>query len=316
MAETLKAEKKEFDFNKIKQRITKMETERTKIEWEWLAAEQQYESPSYIDNEGKIIYNSKIESTLSEFHVGRLANQIYRDMQPEQQADAQELFSSKAITNYFLEKEWFYRQLAMRDHSKSIYGLGVWYTGISLDIECKFRPKKDAKVEATDVSGWVEDDDIFEEYEQYNWSFTPKNVSPWDFYRDDRFFRQPDWNLVEDCYKIEYISEEKLKERREDNKDYDISWLQPTTHTDKSGIVHNDTIKIWHYYNKNNKDYVIIGNWEKKIRNTKMKYKNGKLPFEVCQHYPDNKCIAGKGIPFKTRASKGYLNNMKQAALD
>jgi hypothetical protein len=75
-------------------------------------------------------------------------------------------------------------------------------------------------------------------------------------------------------------------------------------------------IKLVHYYNKNTKDYGIMGNDKQLVFSTKMKYKQGKLPFEVAQHYPDNRCIMGRGIPRKTRASKAYKNNMMQAALD
>jgi hypothetical protein len=93
------------DTSYVKDRINKMETERQKLEEERTTSEKQYEAPSYVDNNGKILYNSKIESTLSEQHIGRLANQIYRDMKPEQQADASEVYAAKAITDYFLEKE-------------------------------------------------------------------------------------------------------------------------------------------------------------------------------------------------------------------
>jgi hypothetical protein len=42
-------------------------------------------------------------------------------MKPEQQADAQEIFASKSITNYFLEKENFYRELSIADYRKGKY---------------------------------------------------------------------------------------------------------------------------------------------------------------------------------------------------
>jgi hypothetical protein len=44
-------------------------------------------------------------------------------MKPEEEAEASELYASQKVLNYFMEKENFYRELAMRDYSKSIYGM-------------------------------------------------------------------------------------------------------------------------------------------------------------------------------------------------
>ena len=303
---------------RVRDRYFKMRTERTKLESEWTTSEQQVDAPSYLDNDGKILYNAQTEQSLCEQYVGRVNNQIYWDMKPEQEAEAAEIYASQKILNYFMEKEGFYRELAMWDYSKSIYGIGIWFTWLTLFVEKKYKPKEWAEIEGSDISGWIDSDDLFEEYTQYNRQFTPKNVRPRDFYWDNRYFWQDDWKLVEDCIMVEYISKETLEERWWEDKRYNISWLEERAREDRSNwwSSHLNVIKLWHYYDRKRKDYVIIGNECQVIRATKMKYKSGKLPFEVAQHFPDNRCICGRGIPRKTRASKAYKNNMIQAALD
>ena len=306
------------DFNYIKDRLFKMKAERTKLENEWLVCEQQVDAPSYLDNDGKILFNAQTEQSLCEQYLGRVNNQIYWDMKPEEEAEASEIYASEKILEYFLEKENFYRELAMRDYSKAVYGMWIWYSGLTLEVEKKYKPKEWATADDTDPSLWVDDDSIFEEYTQYNRQFCPKNVRPRDFYRDNRHFWQDKRELVEDCARLEYLSKDKLIERRWEDNRYDITDLEERSWEDRSnrGSSHLNVIKVTYYYNKNTKDYVIIGNDLKIIRATKMKYKHGKLPFEVAQHYPDNRCICWRGIPRKTRASKAYKNNMLQAALD
>jgi hypothetical protein len=142
MAETKPVDNKQDKLNHIRERFFKMRTERTKLESEWTTSEQQIDAPSYLDNDGKILFNAQTEQSLCEQYVGRVNNQIYWDMKPEEECEAAELYASQKVTNYFLEKENFYRELAMRDYSKSIYGLGIRYTGISMDVEKRFKPKE------------------------------------------------------------------------------------------------------------------------------------------------------------------------------
>ena len=94
------------------ERLARMSEERKKIEPEWITSEQQIDAPSYVDNDGKILYNSQVEQSLCEQYVGRVNNQIYFDMKPEEEADAAEIFASQKIVNYFLEKENFYKDLS------------------------------------------------------------------------------------------------------------------------------------------------------------------------------------------------------------
>jgi len=106
-------------------RKTKMATERTKIEPERDTCEKQVLAPVYTDNDGKILYNTQTDQNLLEQYVGRTNNQVFFDFKPEQQADANDIKSSEAITDYFLEKENRYRELSIRDYSKGKYGTGI-----------------------------------------------------------------------------------------------------------------------------------------------------------------------------------------------
>jgi hypothetical protein len=102
-----------------------MATERAKIETERDTCEKQVLAPVYTDNDGKIIYNTQTDQNLLEQYVGRTNNQVFFDFKPEQQADANDIKSSEAITDYFLEKENRYRELSIRDYSKGKYGTGI-----------------------------------------------------------------------------------------------------------------------------------------------------------------------------------------------
>jgi hypothetical protein len=56
-------------FAKIWERYWKMRTERTKLESERVVSEQQVDAPSYLDNDGKILFNSQTEQSLCEQYV-------------------------------------------------------------------------------------------------------------------------------------------------------------------------------------------------------------------------------------------------------
>lgn len=292
-------------------RKTKMATERSKLESERDTCEKQVLAPVYTDNDGKIIYNTQTDQNLLEQYVGRTNNQVFFDFKPEQQADANDIKSSEAITEYFLEKENRYRELSIWDYSKGKYGSGIRDTWLHMDTELKYKPKEWAKTEDSTTWG-IDDNSLFEEYTQVNRSFTGKNVRIRDLYIDDKAIRQPNRELVEDVIKVEYISLDKLTQRRWKNKRYDIIDLMPMDWDNNNKQV----IKLYIYDNKITKDHIIVGNDKKLVYAWKNKYKAGKLPYEVCQHYMDDSCIYGKSIPLKTRAPKGYQNNMMQAMLD
>jgi hypothetical protein len=72
---------------------------------------------------------------------------------------------------------------------------------------------------------------------------------------------------------------------------------------------------LYHYYNRTTKDYIIVINRQEVLYEGKIVYKNGKLPFDMCQHYPDSGCLYGIGISQRVRLWKAYKNNIAQSAL-
>lgn len=73
---------------------------------------------------------------------------------------------------------------------------------------------------------------------------------------------------------------------------------------------------LYHYFNKVTKDYIIVVNRSALLYEGKMTYRHGKLPFDVCQHYPDSACIYGISIPRKVRVPRAYKVNIMQSIMD
>ena len=75
-------------------------------------------------------------------------------------------------------------------------------------------------------------------------------------------------------------------------------------------------VVLYHYFCKQDKKYAIIANRTNRLFEGKMVYPDGELPFDMCQHYPNNGCLLGIGICRKVRLEKAYGNNMRQFMID
>ncbi len=73
---------------------------------------------------------------------------------------------------------------------------------------------------------------------------------------------------------------------------------------------------LYHYFNRTTKDYIIVANRTVLLYEGKIPYADGRLPFDVCQHYPDSACIYGIGICRAARPAKAFKNNQLQAIMD
>lgn len=311
--------KKEDMLSHINQRISDMKAERDKFLPEWDMCDIQYEAEVYEDNFWKLYVNDNMEQNLTEMELGRTAWLPVFDVKPDwYKTDTQILETSRYILDYFLDKEMFYKEYRDWKMWKAKYGTAVFYTGIRLEID-KI-PKFDW--ENDNITDAFFNNNKQSEETRTNWLFTPKNVPLRLFLFDDRQMYQSNFDLIEDCIMIEFITKESLLIRYDGIKWFDKKVLEEAMETSVEESAYwtkswqNEMVVLYHYFNKLDKTYAININQNALLYQWKMPYPDGKLPFVVAQHYPRNNCIYGIGIPRKVRMSKAYKNNMMQYAMD
>lgn len=311
--------KKEDMLSHINQRISDMKAERDKFLPEWDMCDIQYEAEVYEDNFWKLYVNDNMEQNLTEMELGRTAWLPVFDVKPDwYKTDTQILETSRYILDYFLDKEMFYKEYRDWKMWKAKYGTAVFYTGIRLEID-KI-PKFDW--ENDNITDAFFNNNKQSEETRTNRLFTPKNVPLRLFLFDDRQMYQSNFDLIEDCVMIEFITKESLLIRYNGIKWFDKKVLEEAMETSVEESAYwtkswqNEMVVLYHYFNKLDKTYAININQNALLYLWKMPYPDGKLPFVVAQHYPRNNCIYGIGIPRKVRMSKAYKNNMMQYAMD
>lgn len=311
--------KKEDMLSHINQRISDMKAERDKFLPEWDMCDIQYEAEVYEDNFWKLYVNDNMEQNLTEMELGRTAWLPVFDIKPDwYKTDTQILETSRYILDYFLDKEMFYKEYRDWKMWKAKYGTAVFYTGIRLEID-KI-PKFDW--ENDNITDAFFNNNKQSEETRTNRLFTPKNVPLRLFLFDDRQMYQSNFDLIEDCVMIEFITKESLLIRYNGIKWFDKKVLEEAMETSVEESAYwtkswqNEMVVLYHYFNKLDKTYAININQNALLYLWKMPYPDGKLPFVVAQHYPRNNCIYGIGIPRKVRMSKAYKNNMMQYAMD
>lgn len=311
--------KKEDMLSHINQRISEMKAERDKFLPEWDMCDIQYEAEVYEDNFWKLYVNDNMEQNLTEMELGRTAWLPVFDVKPDwYKTDTQILETSRYILDYFLDKEMFYKEYRDWKMWKAKYGTAVFYTGIRLEID-KI-PKFDW--ENDNITDAFFNNNKQSEETRTNWLFTPKNVPLRLFLFDDRQMYQSNFDLIEDCIMIEFITKESLLIRYDGIKWFDKKVMEEAMETSVEESAYwtkswqNEMVVLYHYFNKLDKTYAININQDALLYLWKMPYPDGKLPFVIAQHYPRNNCIYGIGIPRKVRMSKAYKNNMMQYAMD
>ncbi len=305
--------------SRINKRIEDMKTERDKFLSERDICDLQYEAEVYEDNRGKLYVNTPMEQWLVEMELWRTAGLPIFDVKPDWfRTDIQKLETARYILDFFLDKENFHKEYRYWRTDKAKYGTGIFYTGIRLEIEeiPLFDGTSDNLIDA------FFNNNKQKEEKKTNWFFTPKNIPIRTFLFDDRAMYQSNFDLVEDCVMIEFITKEALLMRYEWVKLFNQKALENATPSAIEETIYwtqtqsNEMVILYHYFNKIDKTYAININKQELLYDGKMPYPDGKLPFTVCQHYPRNNCIYGIWIPRKVRMSKAYKNNMMQYVID
>lgn len=301
------------------ERFDDMRSERENFEAERDVCDAQFAAEVIEDNDGKLLINDTMEQDLIEQYVGRTAGDLVYDVKPDPyNANVAQVESAKYILDNFLDRENFYKEKRYFRIDKAKYGTGIYYTGLRLEIDEVPEYKEDTELDAGDVL-WSDKNMIEKKREKYY--MTPMNVPIRMFYIDDRAIYQPDFNKAEDCFMLEVLSQEEIKQRYGDNKHFNqdnIEKLKPIQQNSAEYGIENveGNCVLYHYYNRITKEYCVMGNKAFLLFEGKMLYKHGKLPFVLAQHYPDNNFLYGIGICRKVRVQKWYKINMMQSLMD
>lgn len=279
----------------------------------------QYESNVYEDNYGNLHVNTPIEQNLVEMELWRTSWLPLYDVTPDgYKTEVQKLETARYIIDYFLDKEDRHKEWRSFRFDKAKYGTGIFFTGISMDVEIipTYKEKEHKSTYDAFFDTKQADDNV-----KINRSFTPKNIPIRMFLFDERALRQSDFSKCEDCVMIETLSRDSLVQRYWDNKYFDKEQLEQVEETQlevsEYGIESTQPkVVLYHYFNQLTKEYAVIANKKEELFCGKMMYPDGKLPFTLCQHYPNNACMYGIGICRKVRTEKAYTNNMRQYILD
>lgn len=310
---------KKLDLSDILKREQDMRAERDRFLDERSTCDLQYEAETYEDDFGNLYVNSCMEQNLMEMELGRTSGMPLFDVQPDgYRADVQKLETARYVLSYFLDKEQWYKENRRRKMDKGKYGSWIFFTGIRMEIDVV--PEYGEKEHDNNYLAFRDHNNVTEKT-NIKRCFTPKNVPIRMFLFDDRAMRQSDFSRVQDCFMLEFLTKEELELRYGDNKYFDKKQIEQAVPIQieewEYGIqTALPMIVLYHYFNKNTKQYVILLNKTETFFEWRLLYPDGGLPFVFCQHYPNNACMYGISIPRKVRAEKAYTNNMKQYMLD
>jgi len=125
-------------------------------------------------------------------------------------ADVKKLETARYVLEYFIDKEKRWTENRRWKMDKSKYGTGIFFTGIRQDIDIV--PTYKEKDETSTVDAFWDQKQMVEET-RTGWKFSPQNVPIRMFLMDDRAMRQSDFNRVQDCIMLEFLTKEELEQR-------------------------------------------------------------------------------------------------------
>lgn len=291
----------------------------------WDEADNQFTALTVRDIYNNLKVNIPLEQDLIDTYEGRAAWKIPIDIQPNgKQANVDELQPAQYAVEYYLEgwdnnNNGFYNEAPTIRRQKARYGTEFTLTGLENTSELMYKIKDNAIIN----DAWdLENPDNYESYIKDSYEFFPKHINIRSVFIDEKALWQPNVQKANDMFIEMSVSLDKIMFERGNKKWYnDIDKLGENTQNEytkknKLEFAKNQTIIRW-YFNKLSKDYVIYAPNEKVIiHKSKMLYNHGLLPIDAVQHYSDETCLYGIGIPRKVKYLKAYKSEILQAILD
>lgn len=304
----------------FQQRFNDMRSKKSSFDVLFTQYELQETAISYYDNQGWLQVQVPLEQNLTEIYMWRTNGKIVYDIIPDGQADIEQLQPAKHALNFFLDwnqKNNFWKENKDFRQNKATYGTWVWYSWIRSYKDYRFKVKEDAEIQS-----WTDllNENNFDKITNETWFFFPKSIHPKDFYPDDACYWQTDIQNARDCVFKEKVSFLEFEMRYWDNKafmniDRVIAWVDPDPKNLNDTSVSQDEIILYHFFDRITKKYLIVANEDVLIYNGLYLYDDGKLPFTMVQHYTNNNCIWGRGIPHRVGYLKAYKSEILQDIL-
>jgi len=288
-------------------------------------ADDQFTALSVYDAYGSLKVNIPLEQNLIDTYEGRASWKAEFDVQPNgKQANVDELQPAEYALEFYLE--WwnyngtgFYDEAPIIRRSKARYGSS--FTMVHLDNRTELKYK---------IKDWVAINSIWDLENMKNYDpylldlreLFPKLIPIRSVFVDEKALDQNMIQKAEDVIIEKTMSLEKIKFMRGNKKWYDnIDSLKEETQEDSKKQNKDSCAKgqtnVRFYYNSLTKDYIIYATWPQVvIHHSKMLYNHGRLPIESCQHYTDENCLYGIGLPRKIKYLKWYKSEILQSLLN
>lgn len=286
-------------------------------------ADKQFTAISVTDEYGELQASLPLEQNLIDAYEGRAAGKYLFDIQPNwKQANIDELQPAKYATEFFLEwwnNEWngFYDEAPVMRRLKARYWTEFAFTGLSTTQQIKYRIKKE-KMKEVNSAADLENPDNLEQYIIDWFDLFPKHINIRSVYVDEKALGQTNLHRAEDIIVEKIMSLDQMRLQRWQNKSYDnLDKVTEDTPSDEKkankDVVAKNQVLVRFYYNLITKDYVVYVSSDNVIlHRSKMLFDHGKFPIECAQHYSDDTCLYGRGIPRKIKYIKTFKSEFLQ----
>lgn len=288
-------------------------------------ADKQFTALSVRDQYNNLMVNIPLEQNLIDTYEGRASGKLTIDIQPDgKQADVDELQPAQYATEFYLE--WgdnkgngFYDEAPIIRRQKARYGTGFSFVWLENKKQIRYKFKDWAEIDDVDD---LEDEENYEPFIMDARELFPKHIPIRTVYVDEKALGQTNLQEAEDIIVDKMMSLNKINFIRGKNKGYHhIDELQETylLEAEKSNkdLFAKNQVRIRFYYNLLSKDYIIYSPDSKVIiHKSKMLFNHWKFPMEAVQHYSDENCMYGIGVPKKIKYLKGFKSEIMQSILD
>jgi len=298
--------------NYIRKRRSFMDENRQQYQQKRDTFDRQWAANAEQRQDGRANPHIPMEQELIEAYIGGLPDALPVRVKSTGRVNGWQLQMAEAILEHFIQRENTREEISDWDEKKARYGTGILFSGV----------RQDSQYVTTNIDSFYDDEATQELKKVYHIGI--KTVDIRKVWFDERARKYKD---CMDCIRQEDITIEDFRMRYMKDNETPIDWFKYIesvgTYESDEEEVQTDylwhsgrNVKLRHYFNKLNGDYVLIANKYRVIHMWQTPYKHNQLPFIPVQHYSNSESIYGIGICERISSIKPYYNNFLKVALD